>query len=381
MRSHPYERAKRRATCCCCRWLKTVVDCSLWWLLGTIAEEGPERRESASYHRRHPSFRFHPGASSHIKLLSILVNRHPPSRRLALDDGDEVLGNFHSRQGCHWPTMASQPRQRQEQHRRQQWRLSSTHCLPLMLTTTAAIASFMLAPTATAAANSRRIQQQQSNADEELIELFDQVTNNQTTVTTTIAIDTTSSNVARIDDDTLDVEEVVSGGIVYSTCPDLSAVSGPLYESDTNSDGFINQEEYVQFTDAISGGLLTLNGWEGGFNDMPLSLQETYLVLSCLCELYPGQPWGGVGCCKKNAITGSTDGTGIRTDGAQPGTTPDADQRQYLTYVCGTMSESLENVGGTIVAPPPTTPTPSSSLITSEPTTMQPVFMPVRNNI
>lgn len=237
----------------------------------------------------------------------------------------------------------------------------------------AAAAILIVSPSADAATASRRLQQQ-SNAD--LIELFDQVTNNQTLTTT----DPSSSIISRIDDDdTLEEEEVVSGGTVYATCPNLSAVSGPLYESDANSDGFINQEEYVQFTDVISGGLLTQNGWESGFNDMPLALQETYLVLSCLCELYPGQPWGGVGCCKTNAITGSNDGTGIRTDGAQPGTTPDADQLQYLTYVCGTMSESLKNVGGTIVTPTPPPATTSPSVTTSEPTTttLQPVFMPV----
>jgi hypothetical protein len=242
--------------------------------------------------------------------------------------------------------------------------------------TTAAAATLLASPTtAAAAAASRRVQQQQqqTNADAELIELFDQVTNSQTTLTT-------SSTIARITDDdtaaTMEEAEVVSGGTVYATCPDLSAVTGPMYESDINSDGFINQAEYVLFTDAISGGFLTQNGWEDGFNDMPLALQETYLVLSCLCELYPGQPWGGVGCCQTNDITGSNDGTGIRTDGAAPGTTPNSDQLQYLTYVCGTMSESLENVGGTIVSPAPTV-APTLEVTSSEPT-KQPVMMPVR---
>ncbi len=236
----------------------------------------------------------------------------------------------------------------------------------------AAVAATLIIFPATVAAASRRVQQEQQS-DADLIELFDQVTNNQATTT-----GTSSSIIAQLDDVTLEQEEVVSGGTVYATCPNLSAISAPLYESDANSDGFINQEEYVQFTDVISGGFLSQNGWESGFNDMPLALQETYLVLSCLCELYPGQPWGGVGCCKTNDVTGSNDGTGIRTDGAQPGTTPDADQLQYLTYVCGTMSESLKSVGGTIVAPPPP-PTTTPSVTTSEPTTtLQPVLMPVR---
>lgn len=265
------------------------------------------------------------------------------------------------------------PEQQQHHHRQHQQRQSSS-----MLAATAVATSFIAMPSAVAAASasSRRIQQQQQQQQQsnaELIELFDQVTNNQTTLTTssTIALITDGDTTA-----TMEEEEVVSGGTVYATCPDLSAVTGPMYESDINSDGFINHDEYVLFTDAISGGFLTSNGWEDGFNDMPLALQETYLVLSCLCELYPGQPWGGVGCCKTNDITGSNDGTGIRTDGAAPGTTPNSDQLQYLTYVCGTMSESLENVGGTIVSSTPTV-EPTGEVTSSEPT-KQPVMTPVR---
>lgn len=215
--------------------------------------------------------------------------------------------------------------------------------------TLAAAATLSLLPAITTAdaAGARRAQQ----SDSELIALFEQVTEQRST-------------------ETKMTTEVVSVGTVYARCPDLSLVTGPMYDSDANKDGFINQEEYVEFTDAISGGLLAENGWDGGFNDMPLTLQETYLVLSCLCELYSGQPWGGVGCCKTNDVTGSSDGTGIRTDGTEPGTTTDADQLQYLTYVCGTMSESLENVGGTIMAPPSSTPIPDP--------TQQPV-MPVRD--
>ena len=263
------------------------------------------------------------------------------------------------------------PEQQQHHHRQHQQRQSSS-----MLAATAVATSFIAMPSAVAAASasSRRIQQQQQQqqSNAELIELFDQVTNNQTTLTTssTIALITDGDTTATME------EEVVSGGTVYATCPDLSAVTGPMYESDINSDGFINHDEYVLFTDAISGGFLTSNGWEDGFNDMPLALQETYLVLSCLCELYPGQPWGGVGCCQTNDITGSNDGTGIRTDGAAPGTTPNSDQLQYLTYVCGTMSESLENVGGTIVSSTPTV-EPTGEVTSSEPT-KQPVMTPVR---
>ena len=150
-------------------------------------------------------------------------------------------------------------------------------------------------------------------------------------------------------------EETVSFGTVYATCPDLDYITRPMYDADADKNGFLNQDEYVEFADAISGGHLTKMGWDDGFTDMPLSLQETYLVLSCLCELYPNQPWGGKGCCTTNRPGEFY--TGIRTDGTTPGVPPDEDELQYLTYVCGTMSTSLENVGGTIVAPPTRTPT------------------------
>ena len=154
--------------------------------------------------------------------------------------------------------------------------------------------------------------------------------------------------------------EFTSAGTVYSSCPDLNYIIGPMNEADADNNGVLNQEEYTQFADSISGGYLTDQGWSDGFTDMPLSLRETYLVLSCLCELYPDQPWGGPGCCESGGIRL----TGIRTDGTAPGETPDEAQTQYLTYVCGTMDESLENVDGDLVRPPNLTPSP-----TNEPTT------------
>ena len=149
-------------------------------------------------------------------------------------------------------------------------------------------------------------------------------------------------------------EEVeLSKGTVYATCPDLNYIKGPMYAADSQpKNGYLNQNEYVEFTNAISGGYLSEMGWDEDFTDMPLSLQETYLVLSCLCELYPNQSWGGKGCCTTNRP--GEFNTGIRTDGTSPDETPDEDELQYLTYVCGTMNDTLEKVGGSIVPPPPT---------------------------
>lgn len=161
--------------------------------------------------------------------------------------------------------------------------------------------------------------------------------------------------------------QVTSMGAVSNNCEDLSYITGPMHEADADGNGFLSQDEYVEFTDAISGGYLTEMGWsKWGFAGMPLSLQETYLVLSCICELYPNQPWGGPGCCTSNPETN----TGIRTDGTAPGEEPDEIQEQYLTYVCGTMSDSLEKVGAEIVAPPTASPTgkPTTALPTRQPT-------------
>lgn len=138
-------------------------------------------------------------------------------------------------------------------------------------------------------------------------------------------------------------------------CDSLDYVTGPMDDADADGNGFLSKEEYVDFTDAISGGFLTAGGYDEGFTDMPLALQETYLVLSCLCELYPNQAWGGKGCCE-NPDAGRDD-TGIRTSGTGEGERPTKQERQYLIYVCGTMSESLKFVGSELVAPPTGTPT------------------------
>eukprot|EP00571_Detonula_confervacea_P009844 CAMPEP_0172299208 /NCGR_PEP_ID=MMETSP1058-20130122/1563_1 /TAXON_ID=83371 /ORGANISM="Detonula confervacea, Strain CCMP 353" /LENGTH=1352 /DNA_ID=CAMNT_0013008569 /DNA_START=322 /DNA_END=4380 /DNA_ORIENTATION=+ len=161
-------------------------------------------------------------------------------------------------------------------------------------------------------------------------------------------------------------EEVVSNGTVYYTCPDLSYITGPLNDADVDNNGYLSQEEYVQFTNAISGGYAVQEG--DGFKDMDLVLIETYWVLSCLCELFPDAEaegnWGP-GCC----IDNNEENTGIRTDGTDPTEVPSEEELQYLTYVCGTMSVSLERLGGSIVAPPTGSPTVEpTGKVTARPT-------------
>ena len=133
-------------------------------------------------------------------------------------------------------------------------------------------------------------------------------------------------------------------------CANLDYIVGPIHNADVDENGVLNQEEYVVFVDAISGGWLTENDRADGFLDMPLALQETYVVLSCLCELYQSEPWGGKGCC----TSGSDDDIGIQTGGTAPDEELTKAQGDYFSYVCGTMTEVLDGFGLDIVSPPPT---------------------------
>mmetsp|Transcript_34080 Transcript_34080/g.59899 ORF Transcript_34080/g.59899 Transcript_34080/m.59899 type:complete len:1382 (+) Transcript_34080:155-4300(+) len=165
----------------------------------------------------------------------------------------------------------------------------------------------------------------------------------------------------------------------YSTCPDLEYIIGPMNEADANNDGFLSKEEYVEFTNAVSGGYLTELGKDESFTDMPLSLQESYLVLSCVCGLFPNQEWGREGCCE----TDNPDGSGIRTVGTDPGEVPTKQELSYLAYVCGTMSFYLENAGAELVAPPTQAPTDMpTKMPTPEPTdvpTKRPTSEPTKS--
>ncbi|KAL7463177.1 hypothetical protein ACHAXS_003556, partial [Conticribra weissflogii] len=166
---------------------------------------------------------------------------------------------------------------------------------------------------------------------------------------------------------------------ISTDCPDLDWITGPIFEADMAGDGnrVLSQEEFVTFSDAVSGGYLSSIGRADNFLDMPLSLQETYLVLSCLCELYNGQPWGGEGCCTVDSNT-NNDQIGIRTEGTAPDEKLTRVQRDYFRYVCGTMSESLETIGAELVAPPTPSPTTAPTRApTPEPTT-KPTKRPTR---
>lgn len=154
---------------------------------------------------------------------------------------------------------------------------------------------------------------------------------------------------------------------VSEQCPNLEWVTYPLHASDEDGNGVLSQSEFVQFTNMVSGGWLSDMGKDDNFLSMPLVLQESQVVLACLCELYPEQPWGQPGCCD------NTTDSGIRVAGAGPDDTPDEVQTQYLTYVCGTMSETLERLGAQVVAQPSSAPSGLPSASPSMKPTAQPV--------
>eukprot|EP00985_Skeletonema_marinoi_P016549 scaffold8922_cov219-Skeletonema_marinoi.AAC.28 len=133
---------------------------------------------------------------------------------------------------------------------------------------------------------------------------------------------------------------------ISAQCENLDYVTGPLYASDADGNGVLSQDEFVVFTDLVSGGWLSDMGVADSFQDMPLVLQEANVVLTCLCELYSTEPWGQPGCCDNTATSG------IRTNGSGPDEKPDTVQLEYLTYVCGTMSETLGRLNAKLVAPP-----------------------------
>ena len=157
---------------------------------------------------------------------------------------------------------------------------------------------------------------------------------------------------------------------ISAQCANLEYVTGPLYASDADGNGVLSQEEFVDFTDRVSGFWLSEMGLAGSFQEMPLVLQEANVVLSCLCELYSDEPWGQLGCCD------NTSTSGIRTNGSGPDERPDPVELEYLTYVCGTMSETLARVNAKLVAPPSSAPSDHPSASPSMKPTMQPSLQP-----
>ncbi|KAL7520730.1 hypothetical protein ACHAWX_005440 [Stephanocyclus meneghinianus] len=161
---------------------------------------------------------------------------------------------------------------------------------------------------------------------------------------------------------------------IKQTCPDLNYILAPLHNADADGNGVLNQEEFVVFADVVSGGYLTETNRAGSFSEIPLALQNAYLVLSCSCEFFQSEPWGGKGCCTVSG-NGLNDLNGIRTNGTAPGETLTTNERRYLTNVCGTMTETLDSIGAGLVSPPPTG-RPTIPPTTMSPTSRKPTSQP-----
>ena len=157
---------------------------------------------------------------------------------------------------------------------------------------------------------------------------------------------------------------------ISAQCENLDYVTGPLYASDADGNGVLSQDEFVVFTNTVSGGWLEDMGLATRFTDMPLVLQEANVVLQCLCELYSTEDWGKPGCCDNTATSG------IRTAGSGPDEKPDDVELEYLTYVCGTMSETLGRLNAQLVAPPSSSPSAHPSASPSMSPTMKPTLQP-----
>ncbi|KAL3827045.1 hypothetical protein ACHAXA_007552 [Cyclostephanos tholiformis] len=172
------------------------------------------------------------------------------------------------------------------------------------------------------------------------------------------------------------LESVVVDVSSSGSCPDRDYVDGVIYASDGDFNGVIDQIEYLYFADTLSDGYLSTMGWSSSFNDLPLSLRETYLVLSCLCEIYPGSSPEDVrgGCC----TAGDAD-VGIRTDGTGPMTGDgDAVVDMYLGYPTAAPSISPSFPPPVV---PPTPPTLSPSVVSETGTTASPTAIGTNSDV
>lgn len=180
------------------------------------------------------------------------------------------------------------------------------------------------------------------------------------------------------------IERVYDPANPSETCFDV------LYQSDTDGNGIVTNDEYTNFVSELSGGQ-----FNESYVDMPFVLKVNFVYLSCLCRFRPensGAP--NSECCK------GPDG-GLYIDGAGPGDIPTKAQEAYLILVCsetqGAIGYAREELGITanptarptnVVTPSPTkapltkapTQSPSKKTISSAPTltpsTVQPSTSP-----
>jgi len=141
----------------------------------------------------------------------------------------------------------------------------------------------------------------------------------------------------------IDVDRIIENSECYD----------PLFRSDTDGNGRVEEEEYVTFINEVSDGYFEYV--EGDPSLLPLELTQTFNYLACLCRQYGG----GSDCCTQDNAHISTAGTGKNE-------TPTEDQTSYLYVVCLETFFAIDEVA---TAPPSDQPTQG-------PTTGEPSYMP-----
>jgi len=95
-----------------------------------------------------------------------------------------------------------------------------------------------------------------------------------------------------------------------------------LYSSDSNGDGKVNSTEYITVNQILGPDGFVAN--VTSFQDLPLVIQGTFIVLACQCTSFPNAT---TDCCMG-------DNANLNIDGTAPGQTPTEEQMKYLDKVC-----------------------------------------------
>ena len=141
-----------------------------------------------------------------------------------------------------------------------------------------------------------------------------------------------------------------AAGLTASSLLEVGAqCRSPLYQSDADSDGRIDRDEYAAFANALSGGYFTASACTTNssgtkvkrcaFDDLPLALQSNFINLACLCERFQ---FGGDGEETDGCCVG--DNAHISAAGAGPDEEPTEREALYLLTVCRETYTAVEEV-------------------------------------
>ena len=131
-----------------------------------------------------------------------------------------------------------------------------------------------------------------------------------------------------------------------------------LYESDTDGNGIVTNDEYTTFVSELSEG--TFN--ETSYIDLPFVLKVNFVYLSCLCTIMEGS---NSDCC-----TGA-DG-GIFVAGAKPNETPSELEEAYLITVCSETQGAIDYAVDELTSSPTIVTTSSPTVGVTQAPSVQP---------